>query len=58
MYDVGSQIWDHLPTSKAKYDLSWIKRVAINEAFRTKGFWVIVYSGVPSHPPKGYFERT
>jgi len=52
MYDVRSQIWEHLPTSKAKYDLSWIKRLAIDEAFRTKGFRIIVYFGVPSHLPK------
>jgi hypothetical protein len=45
------QIWEYLPTSKAKYHLPWIKRLAIDEAFRTKGLRVVVYFRVPSQRP-------
>ena len=51
------RIWEDLPTSKAKYELSWIKRLAIDEALRTKGFRVIVYFRVPSHLPKWYLKK-
>jgi len=46
------EIWERSPTSKAKYHLSRIKRLAIDEAFRTKGLRVVVYFRVPSHFPK------
>ena len=47
---------EHSPTPKAEYHLSWVKRLAIDEALRTKGFGLVVYLRVASDSPKGYFE--
>jgi len=36
--------------------MSWIKRLAVDEALRTKGFRFVIYLRVPSDAPTGYFE--
>ena len=51
------QNWKHLPTSKAKYQLPWIKRLAVDEALRTKRSRLIIYFRVSSQSPEGCFER-
>ena len=51
------QVWKHLPTSKAKYQLLWIKRLAGDEALGTKRFRIIIHFRVPSQSPEGNFER-
>jgi len=54
---IACSIWERSPASKTKYQMSWIKRLAIDEALRTKGFRFVIYLRVPSDSPKGYFER-
>ena len=49
------QVWKHLPTSKAKYQLLWIKWLAVNEALGTKRFRIIIYFRVSSQSPEKYF---
>ena len=51
------QIWEHSPTPKAKYQMSWIGRLFIDEALRTKGFRAVIYFRVPGDSPNGYFQR-
>jgi hypothetical protein len=50
-------MWEHSPTSKAKYYLPWIKRLAIDEALWTKRLRVVIYLRVPKDSPTAYFER-
>ena len=51
------EIWEHSPPSKPKYHMSWIKRLSIDETFRTKRLRIVIYLRVPSDSPRGCFEQ-